>query len=521
MPGDGRAKVVTSRRHPVVSLLRMVGSLWYAAVLLILLLVAMACATVHESTHGTERALSEFYYSWWFKTLLALLALNVLAAVIVRYPFTRRQIGFVVTHAAILVTLAGALVTDRFGVNSGQVGLAEGESTSQFTEPIGTLTVKNRTTGDRTTVDLKSHDFAKFIPVDRPRAPILSQGDLQVEIAKFIPDSDLSEQVVNDNPHVRPAVEVSLSESGRDSPTWVFADGPGKLGSLEIVFRAVEDDEEFARLMSDRPADEPASDGMVKIELEGSSFGLSLGECLEKPLSLGNTGYTVQVLRYLPHANVGPDNRLRNVSDQPVNPAIELELTDAEGQKETRFAFSRFPDFGSMHRGQQPSAVKVSFAAPGTHATTIPIQLLARPNGELHVRFSPKPDRVLTRELTLGVPVESPWPLRRFAVLRRFDHARIERSVVPVEPREKARIPAVRLSLSTTEHTRDMWLQKFHSRPIVLGGVPYEVTYGNKVTPLGFTLQLNRFHVGFYPGGSRPRSFESHVTFMNPVSGGE
>ena len=186
---------IPSRRGPLYSLLRTVGSLWYAAVLLILLLVATACATVHESTRGTERALAEFYYSWWFETLLALLALNVLAAVIVRYPFTRRQIGFVVTHAAILVTLAGALVTDRFGINNGQVVLAEGETASDFTVPIGTLTVKNRMSGSQTTIDLRSGDFGKFTPVDHPRAPVLTQGDLRVEIAQFLPDSDLSEQV--------------------------------------------------------------------------------------------------------------------------------------------------------------------------------------------------------------------------------------------------------------------------------------------------------------------------------------
>ena len=66
--------------------LRVVGSLWFAALLLVLLSVAMACATVFESTHGTERALHIFYRSAWFEGLLALVGLNVLAAVVVRLP---------------------------------------------------------------------------------------------------------------------------------------------------------------------------------------------------------------------------------------------------------------------------------------------------------------------------------------------------------------------------------------------------------------------------------------------------
>lgn len=64
--------------------LRAIGSLWFAVVLLVLLLVAMACATVFESTRGTEQALAAFYDSWWFELLLALLAVNVLSAVLVR-----------------------------------------------------------------------------------------------------------------------------------------------------------------------------------------------------------------------------------------------------------------------------------------------------------------------------------------------------------------------------------------------------------------------------------------------------
>ena len=58
--------------YELLLILRFVGSLWFAAVLLVLLLVGMACATVFESTHGAEQALSAFYRSWWFGGALAL-----------------------------------------------------------------------------------------------------------------------------------------------------------------------------------------------------------------------------------------------------------------------------------------------------------------------------------------------------------------------------------------------------------------------------------------------------------------
>ncbi len=37
----------------------------------------------------------------------------------------------------------------------------------------------------------------------------------------------------------------------------------------------------------------------------------------------------------------------------------------------------------------------------------------------------------------------------------------------------------------------------------------------------GFSVTLNRFRIGTYPGGNRPRSFESHVTILDPTTARE
>ena len=79
-----------------------------------------------------------FYRSDWFRLLLLLLGVNVAAALLIRWPFKRRQTGFVITHVSILLILAGSLMTSRVGVD-GQLGLAEGQTADQFAEPIPTL----------------------------------------------------------------------------------------------------------------------------------------------------------------------------------------------------------------------------------------------------------------------------------------------------------------------------------------------------------------------------------------------
>jgi cytochrome c biogenesis protein ResB len=82
-------------------------------------------------------------------------------------------------------------------------------------------------------------------------------------------------------------------------------------------------------------------------------------------------------------------------------------------------------------------------------------------------------------------------------------------------------MPALLLEISTPDHSSTMWVQKHRSRPVTVDGELYEITYGERTVDLGFTLTLNRFHIGHYPGTSQPRSFESHVTITDPNTGRE
>lgn len=500
--------------------LRAIGSLWYGAVILLLLLVAMACATVYESRTGTEQALADFYRAWWFAGLLGLLGVNVLAALVVRYPFTRKQIGFVLTHVSIVVTLVGALVTQEYGVE-GQVGVVEGQTVREFTDQdTDQLTVMTRADGSERSVDLTSSVYGGFKAVDHPPAPQLSGDNLQIKVARFVPHSSVVERVVNTNPRSNPAVEVSLSTTGLDDPRWLFAAHPDRLGALPAVYRFVDSSDELAALLADKPADESKSDGVIKLEQDGSTFEVTLQSALEGAVPVGESGLSVHATRYLPHASVGQDKKLVSLSDRPVNPAVELEITSPAGT-EKRLAFSRFPDFGSMHGENKTPDLKVTFVAPGGGEPTAPIELLGGPGGALYVRFWSDAGERIQHELTAGQPVNTPWPGRKLAVIRRFNNARFESEVTPKEPSGTARVPALLVTLTSARDNSEMWVQKYRPTPVVADGVAYDLIYGNKVRPLGFDLTLNRFHIGHYPGTMRPRSFESHVTVVDPRTGRE
>ncbi|MFH0981543.1 MAG: cytochrome c biogenesis protein ResB [Planctomycetota bacterium] len=499
-------------------MLRAVGSLWFAAVLLLLLVVGMACATVYESTHSTEQALAVFYKSRWFEWLLGLVAVNVLAAVIIRYPFSKRQIGFVLTHAGILVTLGGACVTGRCGVD-GRIGFFEGETVDTLTTGVDALTLVKRSDRQQASIELTARAFAGFRGVERPSAPVLSLGDVTVEVERFLPDSEWARRVVDDLPRNQPAVEVSLSASGEDHPTWLFAGKPESVGDMEAVYRTASTGDELRGLLS--PTAESVSDspGVIKIEYEGSIFEVPLDRGLKEAVPLGDTGTTARVLRYLPHAIVGDNKQLVNASDRPENPAVEVEIAGPSGV-EKRLAFAKFPDFQSMHGKTQLEGLKLTFLAPSESSPAVGVEVLRGPEDEVYVRFRPRGAEASVRKLEVGVPAESPWSGMKFTVLRCFEHARVDWTLEPVEPVRQQREPALLLKLSKAEQTSEMWVQKHAPRPVTVDGVAYEATYGDKQVPLGFQLTLNRFNIGYYPGGMRPRSFESHITIADLPTGG-
>ncbi len=110
-----------------LGLLAAVGSLRLAVTLIAVYAGVLAWATLVESEHGAAAAHFAIYDAGWFTAINVLLALNVLCAVIIRFPWRWRQTGFLVTHLGILVLLAGCLATRQLGIEA-QLPIFEGQT---------------------------------------------------------------------------------------------------------------------------------------------------------------------------------------------------------------------------------------------------------------------------------------------------------------------------------------------------------------------------------------------------------
>ena len=112
--------------------IRAIGPLCLAVALLVV--VAMRSAAVGESADRTERVLADLYFSREFEGLVALPAVNVASAEVIRYSFDRCPIGFLAAYTGILITLSGAPVTSRWGTD-GRVGLGVDETADSSISP--------------------------------------------------------------------------------------------------------------------------------------------------------------------------------------------------------------------------------------------------------------------------------------------------------------------------------------------------------------------------------------------------
>lgn len=110
---------------------RFLASLKLAVISISTLAAVLAYATFFESWYGTAASWEYIYGSPGFAILLAFLGINILCAALIRYPWKKRQTGFVITHAGLLVLLAGSYWSLRTA-DEGQVGMTEGETRSEL-----------------------------------------------------------------------------------------------------------------------------------------------------------------------------------------------------------------------------------------------------------------------------------------------------------------------------------------------------------------------------------------------------
>jgi len=194
---------------PVGAIFRFLGSLKLAVALLLVWLVVLAGTTFLESARGSEVSQWYVYHSRWFLGLMVLLAVNVSVAALVRWPWRRRHIGFLIAHFGLLVLGAGSIWSFVAGVE-GQLTFVEGQAADTIV-----LSGRSQLTASRSEGGAREELAFAFEPgpIDWPADKPLDFGEsdgLRVKVLRYYR-------------HARQEVRWIESSSGASVPAIRFA----------------------------------------------------------------------------------------------------------------------------------------------------------------------------------------------------------------------------------------------------------------------------------------------------------
>jgi hypothetical protein len=491
-----------------VSVFKFFASLRFALFLLCLLGLVFALGTFVESGYSTETAKLLVYRSPWLSLLLILLALNVAASALDRLPWKKKHVGFVVTHAGIVVILAGSLLTRAYGVE-GQLAIEEGKT-------------EGRIVLDEAVVQVFSGKDVPLASYPVRRRPFAWKGrerlgtEPNLWLLHYYPKSSRRE-TVEEALNGPAALRVHLESSFLKMDQWLVLEDPERsvipLGPADLRFTR-------DKIVPPQAASEVKGD-FLEFRFKDSSARIPLPQELSKKLPLKGTPYQVTILRVLKDAMVD-QGELLDRSEEWNNPAIEL-LLEGKGLQERHTVFSNFPDFPTIH-GMKPSDAGVEIvyqrAEAGSRQVKNELRFVWREEGPPLFQLR-KGEAVTEGEVKVGEEHATGWMDFKFRTDQYFAHSRVTAAYheEPIQSESDQHASAVEIELEYGGERASLWLGQGEVQEVTLQGKKIEVLYGLRTHPLGFRLELKDFRVRHYPGTNQPASFESDVTFKDDFRG--
>ncbi|MEY5062428.1 MAG: ResB protein required for cytochrome c biosynthesis [Verrucomicrobiota bacterium] len=512
---EERRKLSEERRARSV-LWRMVyalGSLDLAILLLLSLAGVCAVATFLESGFSARVARAYVYNAPWFNVWLLLLALNLTCSAATRWPWEKKHAGFVITHAGILVLLAGALLGRSKGFE-GSVDLLKGAPPSQevlLDRPR--LTVESPATGQ-----LFSTPFDPEVrppQPDRPRLLPLPGSEARLVIDGFTRRSHEKSVLAPDPAAGQPGLTLELiGPFGPDpiSASLTLDSFPRlDLGNLAVL--------EFRKSLTQEPEKRPTfretqmilardpghpilhntagissgyrffvgsreAGGPIELEIlrpDGSGEVYQLSEILERTL-VDPDGTQILAARYWPNL-VLRDGQPATEGDRPENPAVLVMLE------------------GSITDPTAPARLVLS---PGPNP------------GTLLFRGQAGSENPVTGQVRVGETFSPGWRGWSARLMTWEPSARIETVTQPLpasDPRPGR--PAVHARLRTADGKDGpaRWIASGTSSILQAEGTASRIGFGLELQPLPFTVRLDSFEVPRDPGTEEPANFIASVTF--------
>ena len=507
------------------------ASLKLAVVLLAILATTLAWATLLETKHGAAYSRWFVYESAWFFGVLALLGVNIFCAAASRFPWKRHHTGFVITHAGLLVLLAGA-VRSFWGGVEGSILLAEGETTEQLV--------------------LGSHSqitaFWVGRPQERPFEFTFQGGPVDWTPGKILNVGEVDGvkvRVLAYYRHAIPDESWTADASGLGGPAVRFK-ATGQSGAP--VAEGWLADQQFGDAVAVGPIrlqlQQAVSDRMLDDFVQPTALGLgekgrlvmyfgdavqrvSLDESVGQKVPLGSTGAVVEISGYLPNAVPDKLGNFTSKGEQPKNPMVDLRVyLPGQEQPLRQIAFAKDPLLNLDGVYSRVCPVKFLFH----HAAVQPqiaIEFLQTRAGKLHGRLGSAGQYTSRGELRPGDRLELPGNFR-LEIVEHIPSARkkVTFAATGSTTNRKARDqgePAALVEVTVGGQAVQVWLRRhdpaYGRTTLAMPGGTLALSYESGRVPIGFTLGLIDFRREVNPGSAGNAAYSSKVRVVDSRRG--
>ena len=523
---QSRAAASSRMRAAAWQTLNWFASLKLAVMLLLGLAAVLAAATLLEAANGREYALWHVYNNSCFMAAVALLALNILAAMIVRFPWRWRHGGFLLAHSGVLVLLAGALLGFMTGVE-GQLILEEGQSGDTMVMPDRnqlTVVVAQHDKGVRSILafaqeptDWAEHNTLRLDAV----------GGVKLEVLKYYRHARTEEQWGEDPSAGVPAIQVALTSSDGTPMVqqWFVADPLADevfLGPLRLAFLRAAAASMLEDFVNPPTADKKKNpDGILSLHHEGRMYRIPVRENVGKKVAVGKSDIRVEISSYLPDARPDAAAHFTTASQKPNNPMLELKVYLPSKDKPLRqIAFAKNPllSLDGIHGWNSPVKFWYHHPAVTPEAGT---QFLQTPDGKLHYRVIAKGKIGPHGEAKEGnrIPVTDQLGL---SIVKYLPHARQKINFLAVHATDNetsALESAVLVKVEAGGEAREVWLKRgdpeYGYQELSTPEGPIAIAFGYETLPLGFSLKLVEFRHEMNPGMMGDASFTSSIRVID------
>jgi hypothetical protein len=538
--------------------IHLLGSLNLAVFLIITIAGAIAFATVMESKFDSEVARYYIYNAAWFNVWLMALALNLFCAAFTRWPWQKKHIGFVVTHAGIILMLAGAVIGRAFGF--------EAFVTLDKTKPPENRLFMHE---DILTVDT-SNGVRGQMPFDtemrpptetRPFSLPLENSPLKLVIDRttenLVPDDTL---VSSSDPVSPQGVVLHFINTGMNqnvAANLMLGDGADTFDFFGMAKIEMVDALDETHLIALPKSADPAAPASPRDETPFHETHLIFANSPQTPIidtdADTQSGYQVALIPL----SGKPDEYEATVTG-PSGVSTTLSVNKVAGAWSTLFGdgdpvlfrvAKYWPDF-AMKDGVPTSAsdkpnnpavlvqitgpTKILPAAPPKPPTPAP----PMPKGlVMRVALAKEPGRIVY-ELERAGKIEareiagqgdsihlgwSKWEAKVDAVLAHAElHREMKEFTGTITPMMASSLrPGIRAHLVATDGSSGPveWIPSGTSRELFNGNDFATIGYGERVIPLTFNITLENFEVPRDEGTDTPSNYISTLRFDEPSTG--